>query len=231
MKGQASSELLIVLGAVLLIGLVVIGMLMFYPGTSEGTGRTQNDIYWRNANPIAVLETRGFAGSHILRVKNLGSEKIYIENVRVGDNNVTWISSYGNEYDETSLFVKVGPSLCSELNCHIELSPGAETFIQYTAFDEGGGGNSWSGEPKEACGLKENGGETAGTSFNSLRKYAKAPLSIYYSVNGITKIQMGSVDLFVDCIDYEFRCSADQDCTDKYCSRSPCIQGMCGAAC
>ena len=228
-KGQASAEHLMLLGAVLIVGLVAIGLFMFYFGTSEEKNRTQNDIYWHNAQPMAVRDALGFAGSYILRVKNLGSETVYVEGARIGNGSMVGISFYGDVYDEAGLTQRVQPNTC--YSCQVELAPGAELFIQFTAFDEGGGGNPWSGEPKEACGLSDMNG-TGSAYFNSLRKYAKTPLSIHYNTGSrITQVQMGSVDLFVDCADYDFRCSVGQDCTDKYCFRSPCVQGMCGTSC
>lgn len=231
LRAQGSTEYLVLLGAALLIALAVVGVLSYYPSMSVESKKTQGDLYWSKAYPIAVLEARGFAGSHILRVKNLDFEKIYIEGVSIGNNSATAL--YYGYYDEAGLLQKVQPNICSNptlLNCSIGLSPGAEIIIQYTAFDEGGGGNPWSGEPIEACGLTDKNG-SSGAYFNSLRKYAESPLTIHYSRNWLISTQTGSYDLLIDCIDYDFRCSTSQDCTDKYCFRSSCVQGMCGASC
>lgn len=54
---QGSSEYLVLLGAVLVIGLLVVAILSFFPGTSQDSTQTQSWIYWRTmAYPIRIID-------------------------------------------------------------------------------------------------------------------------------------------------------------------------------
>lgn len=57
-KAQGATEYLVLLGAVLLIGLAVVALLGFFPGTAKDIGVTQSQIYWQGvAKPLRILET------------------------------------------------------------------------------------------------------------------------------------------------------------------------------
>lgn len=56
MKGQGATEYLVLLAVVLIIALVGIALLGFFPGTASDAQRTQSELYWESASPIAITE-------------------------------------------------------------------------------------------------------------------------------------------------------------------------------
>ncbi|MCX8197794.1 MAG: hypothetical protein N3F07_01170 [Candidatus Micrarchaeota archaeon] len=56
-KGQGATEYLVLLAVVLIIALVSIALLGFFPGLASDARITQSNSYWRGeARPIAILE-------------------------------------------------------------------------------------------------------------------------------------------------------------------------------
>ncbi len=201
MKAQGSAEYLVLLAAALLIALAVVGILAYYPSTGEEAKKTQSDIYWTKAYPIAVIDAQGYASQHVITVKNLASEKIYLQGIDIGNRSANMISWAG--------------TTCLEFrNCSIPLGPGREVALEYDAF---AGYEGWVGMPLAACGLMTRDGMSLAF-MNSYKKYAQAEIHIYYSSSpgGALQVEGAVTPLFLYCRDYDWRCSVDQNCDDKY---------------
>ena len=56
MKGQGSTEYLVLLAVVLVVALVAVGLLGFFPGMATDAKMTQSDSYWKGARPFAIIE-------------------------------------------------------------------------------------------------------------------------------------------------------------------------------
>jgi hypothetical protein len=56
MRGQGATEYLVLLAVVLIIALVSIALLGFFPGISSDAKITQSSAYWKSARPFAILE-------------------------------------------------------------------------------------------------------------------------------------------------------------------------------
>jgi hypothetical protein len=56
MKGQGATEYLVLLAVVLVIALVSIALLGFFPGISTDAKITQSQTYWKSARPFAIQE-------------------------------------------------------------------------------------------------------------------------------------------------------------------------------
>lgn len=54
MRGQGATEYLVLLAVVLVIALVSIALLGFFPGLSTDTKITQSQSYWRSVRPFAI---------------------------------------------------------------------------------------------------------------------------------------------------------------------------------
>jgi len=231
--GQASSELLLILGAVLVVGLVVIGLFMFYAGTSEEKTATASAAYWSRAQPIAIRETSGrptgdpgyvavYPGGVYLAMKNIGKETIIIRAIDFQDSisaniwtkprlivGLDWAAQHIGQCSPTS------DSDCAfqdntAHNCNFVLEPSEE--IVYVIQPQI--------EPM-CSGIDDDGNP----SLNSIRKSVSAPISIWYERNGVVQLQKGAVDLYVLCEDY-LACSTDADCSRYSCSNS-CYNGLC----
>lgn len=56
-RGQGATEYLVLLAVVLIIALVGIALLGFFPGTANDAQITESQIYWESAGPIAIVES------------------------------------------------------------------------------------------------------------------------------------------------------------------------------
>ena len=61
LRGQASAEYLVVLGATLVIAMVVVGILLFFPGTSGSAAEAESLLYWSSqVRPIKIHSAMGY---------------------------------------------------------------------------------------------------------------------------------------------------------------------------
>ena len=219
--GQASSEFLLILGAVLIVGLVVVTLLTFYPGTSEEKTATASMAYWSREQPIAIGEAEaggihgpvpgGGAQGILLVLKNLDKEKLTIRAIDIGGStnyplfagaDIVLPSTHGVVAD-------TGTGTCSEYqhtahNCQISLDPG-ETQ-KFVVLPE---------ESVSQCGIYQL------ASLNSLKKSISTPVSIYYEREGIVQLEKGAVDLVLECYKY-FKCQTQCDCQKEFSCAAVC---------
>ena len=220
MKAQASSELLLILSAVLIIGLVVIGLFVFYSGNANETNQAQSDLYWRNARPISVIESLGSTkeksvgvvqDTTILSLANRERGQITITNITIDGNSNEL--RYGGQISIDGLGHQVlGPDICNTLTgtCAIPISPGETITIQIIH--------------SSICNQPISGGSSA--SANSVRRSADVELAIKYERDGIPQAQYGAVKLRYQCHDF-FNCQSNDQCT-KYGAYAPsCVSGAC----
>ena len=133
LKGQGATEYLVLLAVVLIIAVVTIALLGFFPGTADDAQIAESNLYWRSAAPIAIIETAATTGLSItgsgsddatfpyLRVRNTGSYPLRITKVFSGTNNgfVDSVAGFGGPGGDTEV-----------LASHYYLSPGEEkSFI------------------------------------------------------------------------------------------------------
>ena len=57
MRGQGATEYLVLLAVVLIIALVSIALLGFFPGLASDAKATQSASYWKSARPFAIMST------------------------------------------------------------------------------------------------------------------------------------------------------------------------------
>ena len=55
-KGQGATEYLVLLAVVLMIALVSIALLGFFPGLAGDAKKTQSDSYWKSARPFSIID-------------------------------------------------------------------------------------------------------------------------------------------------------------------------------
>ncbi|MCX6770304.1 MAG: hypothetical protein NT051_06575, partial [Candidatus Micrarchaeota archaeon] len=100
-RAQGATEYLVLLAVVLVIALVGIALLGFFPGTAGDTIYAQNKIYWKGVTPLAITD-RGQAYTDITNdpgfyffdivVTNTGSYPISIDGI---------IGKEGLDYDQS----------------------------------------------------------------------------------------------------------------------------------
>ncbi|MFA6328063.1 MAG: hypothetical protein WCY41_01310 [Candidatus Micrarchaeia archaeon] len=87
---QGATEYLVLLAIVLIVALVSVALLGFFPGMASDAQITQSQIYWQSASPIAIVESAARAlpygtTSAYLRVRNSGMYSIRITGIVGGD--------------------------------------------------------------------------------------------------------------------------------------------------
>ena len=58
--GQGATEYLVLLAVVLIVALVSVALLGFFPGMASDAQATQSQAYWQSASPIAITEWNAF---------------------------------------------------------------------------------------------------------------------------------------------------------------------------
>jgi len=102
---QGATEYLVLLAVVLIVALVSVALLGFFPGMASDAQITQSQAYWQSASPIAVIEwsaryynqsgTGGMTFPY-LRIRNTGAYPITITKMLAGNESVShvWIGGW-----------------------------------------------------------------------------------------------------------------------------------------
>ena len=109
MKGQGSTEYLMVFGAVLLIALIAVVMLGFFPSLATDAQIAASSQYWRSeARPFAIVEhTISTGGNGSVLLENVdGRRKLTVTSITVG--NGTNSSSHTFMPGDTYIFAAPG---------------------------------------------------------------------------------------------------------------------------
>ena len=97
MKGQGATEYLVLLAVVLIIALVSISLLGFFPGLAADAKITQSDSYWRGqARPMGILDSSFSANGtgQVVVTNNDASSSLRADSITLTspNSNVTGIS-------------------------------------------------------------------------------------------------------------------------------------------
>jgi len=104
LRAQGATEYLVLLAVVLIVALVSVALLGFFPGMASDAQMTQSQTYWQSAQPIAITEWAAKAlatdgGTRpYLRVRNNGAYPIRITGIVGADSAKTdkmWGSGCG----------------------------------------------------------------------------------------------------------------------------------------
>jgi len=106
-RAQGATEYLVLLAVVLIIALVGIALLGFFPGTASDAQAAESRLYWQSQTPIAISEWAAFAAyndpgaSYIyLRVRNTGAYPIRIKRMHGGGTSTSMV--WGGLYSSMS---------------------------------------------------------------------------------------------------------------------------------
>jgi hypothetical protein len=122
MKAQGATEYLVLLAVVLIVALVSVALLGFFPGMAQDAQITQSQSYWQSASPIAIIESAARASSATpaysvpyLRVRNTGAYPLRITQVLGNGQNISmlWFGGVKNISD------------------YFYLAPGEEAYFGY----------------------------------------------------------------------------------------------------
>jgi len=198
MFGQGATEYLVLLAVVLIVALVSVALLGFFPGMASDAQMTQSQMYWQSATPIAIIE------SGAVLYKSSGATYPYI---RVRNNGVYPIRITGVVGADGNKATTYGSSLCSDpggaISDFFYLVPGEDKYFATSSYGlpcnrylqavNGGSSTYYVGGASSLC---QNSSASPGVlDYNSLGfEYIE-----YIDGQTITKRQIGK-DFIVKCL-------------------------------
>jgi len=120
--GQGATEYLVLLAVVLIVALVSVALLGFFPGMASDAQITQSQAYWKGASPISIYEfdatTDSNYGLPYLRIRNSGAYPIRITKV------------LGNGQSISGVAVTNDSNILSD---YFYMAPGEEKYFGWTS--------------------------------------------------------------------------------------------------
>jgi len=206
--GQGATEYLVLLAVVLIVALVSVALLGFFPGMAQDSKITQSKTYWSSASPIAVVESGARfvydgVGNYTfiyLRIRNNGNYPISLTKILAGGTSTSyvWPGYWGPE---------------ALLSGRARMAPGEEFVFGHSTHFPGvpnvGDGNrtffSFSGN--DAQGYNANFKSIAQSICSRSAPYGYLSVNNFgfeytVTVEGqtITKKQVGTAPLIVQCM-------------------------------
>jgi len=147
--GQGATEYLVLLAIVLIVALVSVALLGFFPGMAGDAQMTQSKAYWQSATPISIVEIHSvkYAGGSYayspvyMRVMNSGAYPIRITKLVSGNDSIIYlngglgnISDYfylapGEEKAFATSYGSLLPAGATELRVHFSTTIGVSVNI------------------------------------------------------------------------------------------------------
>jgi len=131
-RAQGATEYLVLLAVVLIVALVSVALLGFFPGMASDAQVTQSRAYWQSASPIAITESAaavrasdGFVNVY-LRLRNSGATPLRITKVIGGDGSSITIFYASN--------CGVGAADYKNISDYFYLGPGEEKYFAASNF-------------------------------------------------------------------------------------------------
>ena len=102
-KGQGATEYLVLLAVVLIVALVSVALLGFFPGMASDAQVTQSQMYWSSASPISIVEwgaryrsANGASTQIYMKIRNTGAYPIRLSKILInGQSTATLCTSNG----------------------------------------------------------------------------------------------------------------------------------------
>jgi len=133
MKAQGATEYLVLLAVVLIVALVSVALLGFFPGMASDAQATQSQAYWQSASPIAIVEWgaldydswTGNLSMMYLRLRNTGAYPVRITAMTGGGSGSSTI------YCDTSCDGTAGTKNIADI---YYMAPGEEKIYSHNSF-------------------------------------------------------------------------------------------------
>ena len=129
--GQGATEYLVLLAVVLIVALVSVALLGFFPGMASDAQMTQSRAYWQSAQPISIMENGAKLSSGgdtylYLRLRNTGAYPIRLTGV-VGADSLKATQFYGTNCGVPS-------SSSWNISDYFYFGPGEEKYFAISGF-------------------------------------------------------------------------------------------------
>ncbi len=105
MKGQGSTEYLVIFATALVVALIVISLLGGFVGFGIAGMEQQSQAYWRGITPFSIQSIKMTSGEATIAVQNKMPVKLYLNNIKFEGHslNVDHAFSPGEMYTLTSI--------------------------------------------------------------------------------------------------------------------------------
>ena len=203
-KGQGATEYLVLLAVVLVIALVSIALLGFFPGTASDTSLSESQIYWKSAAPIAIVETGGGyvlatapnASMAYLGLRNNGNYPIRITKVLGAGKQVTGSYNQNASWQNISLSMAPGETGCfgtflGILAGNIPRQPCSQNEINFEPAEDAQG---WPSLPALSTGCDAN-----GKGFITINSFG-FEYNVTIEDETLTKRFIGTKPLVIKCV-------------------------------
>jgi len=208
LRGQGATEYLVLLAVVLIVALVSVALLGFFPGMAMDSKLTQSKMYWLGASPIAVVEVAArfvynAAGNYTFtyfRIRNTGVYPITITKILAGNTSITYLWTGGWQPDRLlSGRVRIAPGeeFVFGYSAHFpgvpELGDGNRTYFSFSGSDAGAYYPNFMNAAQSLC------SRTAPYGYLTVDNFG---FEYTTTIEGqtITKRQVGTKPLIVQCM-------------------------------
>ena len=208
LRGQGATEYLVLLAVVLIIALISVALLGFFPGMAQDSKMTQSKMYWSSATPISIVEVgaRTYSPSDgnftavYFRIRNNGNYPITITKILAGNTSISyaWTGSWNPQ---------------ALLSGRVNLAPGEEfvfgrsgwfpgvpivgdtnyTFISFSGSDAGNYNANLKNAASSLC------SRTAPYGYLMVNNFG-FEYTVMVEGQTITKRQVGTAPLVVQCM-------------------------------
>jgi len=133
MRAQASSEFIIIFGAILAISLAAMAVGVVWPSFSQSVEKQESDDYWRGARPFSIEEQGIYPQGMLLVIRN--NDPVTL--------NLTLVEAEGNGfwfYSHPLPFSWENKTDCAQTSsCNLQIGPGKAAIISlYDSFSASG---------------------------------------------------------------------------------------------
>jgi hypothetical protein len=203
LRAQGATEYLVLLAVVLIIALVSVALLGFFPGMASDARITQSRAYWQSASPIAIIDAPGAYRSNAtwppniaypmyLRIKNTGGYGIRFSKIVSGTRSITQFYDWSALVTRNWTDVYLGPG--EEMCIGNAVLPSADCQNRGATFFMENFSSSW-----YQLGAVKSGCNDDGTGFVVMENFG-----FEYTANidgqAVTKKQVGAKPLIVRCL-------------------------------
>ena len=209
--GQGATEYLVLLAVVLIIALVSVALLGFFPGMASDAQHTQSEMYLQSATPIAIVGISPAYRNDVnwppntahaihMRIRNTGSYPIRLQKMFGGGNFITQYYDYvaGATRSFSDIYLAPGEETCfgnkrDYFGSGSRVPADSYTCSEHTVVHFNASANSWYqlGALSNFCGTDFR-GSVAIKNFGF--EYIQ-----YMEGQQITKRMIGAKDLMLQC--------------------------------
>jgi len=200
--GQGATEYLVLLAVVLIVALVSVALLGFFPGMASDAQLTQSQAYWQSAQPIMIVESyahfilgNGYTYPY-LKIRNNGAYPIRITGiVDGGGNKVTGFYTNGG--------AGCTPSTSGnfDISDYNYMATGEEKVFSYTGACRRSVGMATAAGSYWVVGGAQSVCQNSSSAFGNvvINSFGFEYIEYFDSGQQITKRQMGAKPLLIKC--------------------------------